>query len=248
MTSEAVVDICAYHRRDFDVVMVRSRPHDTQKVIKDFHTAFQTTPTAGLGILDQLPLELLSIVCRNLDLLSYFRFRQVNRQARVVSTSVLEYQSVVKHGLEGLRGMLRAGLAQSFTIRDLRPKSLVAAKLAIAKLEALGIIDQAIANELSGLSNQENQRFMASTAFTWYDPKSNKIESGDPNNTSFQHLDTLGVQHNFIIGSSNEVVLIDFEKAVVNADAKSLEKEMASLKAELSDESGRGGGFMEVEE
>lgn len=119
MTSDAVLDICAYHRRDFDLVLVRSRPHDTQKVLASLQTAFKSPPTSGLGILGLLPVELLFIVLRNLDLLSYFRFRHINRRARVLSTTVLEYQSVVKHGLEGLRGVLRAGLAQTFTIGDL---------------------------------------------------------------------------------------------------------------------------------
>ncbi|KAJ3545243.1 hypothetical protein NM208_g2609 [Fusarium decemcellulare] len=61
------------------------------------------------------------------------------------------------------------------------------------------------------------------------------ILHGDPN------------RHNFIIGSSQEAVLIDFEKSVVNADARSLEKEMASLREQLAEETGRGGGFGTIE-
>ncbi|KAL7921093.1 hypothetical protein ACQKWADRAFT_296248 [Trichoderma austrokoningii] len=258
MTSDAVLDICAYHRRDFDLVVVRSRPHETQIVLRDLQTAFKAPAASGLGILGRLPPELLWIVFRNIDLLSYFRFRHVNRQARALSTAVSEYQSVVKYGLEGLRGMLRAGLAQTFTIGDLyrplicekcalcgefggflflptatrccfacirtspdlrvictstlsrlakistkrllrllgpdlrtvpglysmeehrvrRPKGLVAAQLATARLQVLGILDQASAQELLGRSEQANQRFMASTAFPWYDPDSDKIENG----------------------------------------------------------------------
>ncbi|KAI5464347.1 alpha-galactosidase A [Mariannaea sp. PMI_226] len=58
---------------------------------------------------------------------------------------------------------------------------------------------------------------------------------GDPN------------RHNFIIDSNHEAVLIDFEKAVVNPDVKSLENEMASLREQLSEDTGRGGGFGTIE-
>ncbi|OTA54215.1 hypothetical protein K449DRAFT_202599 [Hypoxylon sp. EC38] len=61
----------------------------------------------------------MSMMLRNLDILSYFRFRQVNRRARVLSTALWEYGLVAKHGLEGLRGLLRAKLAHNFTIMDL---------------------------------------------------------------------------------------------------------------------------------
>lgn len=119
MPSDKVLDICAYHRRDFDLVLVRSRPHETQTISERLLTAFETSPTSGLGVLDSLPTELLWIVLRNLDLLSYFRLRHVNRRARALATAVPEYRAVVRHGLEGLRGVLRAGLAQTFTIGDL---------------------------------------------------------------------------------------------------------------------------------
>ncbi|KAF4971532.1 hypothetical protein FZEAL_9816 [Fusarium zealandicum] len=258
MLSNAVIDICAYHRRDFDLVLVRSRPRETQPVKIPLETAFEAPPTAGLGILGLLPLELLCIVLRNLDILSYFRFRHINRQTRALATSVLEYQAVAKHGLEGLRGVLRAGLAQTLTIRDLysplicekcalcgqfggflflptatrccfacirsspdlrvmctstlcrlakissgrlrqvlgselctvpglysmeekrvqRPKSLVAIQVATAKLQLRGILDQDAAQAILGRSEHPNQRFMASTAFPWYDPDSDKVESG----------------------------------------------------------------------
>lgn len=102
MTSDAILDVCTYHRRDFDLVVVRSRPHETQRVTKSLQTSFDFPPTSGLGQLDRLPNELLCMVLQNLDLLSYFRFRQINRQARAGSTAVSEYRSVAKHGLEDM--------------------------------------------------------------------------------------------------------------------------------------------------
>ncbi|KAK3336991.1 hypothetical protein B0T19DRAFT_57750 [Cercophora scortea] len=117
--ADAIIRVCSYHRRDFDLVVVRSRPHDMQSVQTSLQAAFGTLPTANLGIFDHLPLELMFLVLRNLDIRSFFHFRQINRRARVLSTGLYEYQLVSKHGLEGLRGLLRAGLAHCFTIVDL---------------------------------------------------------------------------------------------------------------------------------
>ncbi|KAK3944831.1 hypothetical protein QBC46DRAFT_278870 [Diplogelasinospora grovesii] len=117
--ADAVLRVCSYHRRDFDLVVVRSRPHDMQPVQASLQAAFETLPTAELGILDRLPAELMSMVLRELDIRSFFHFRQVNRRARVLSTRLWEYELVSKHGLEGLRGLLRAELAHCFAIDDL---------------------------------------------------------------------------------------------------------------------------------
>ncbi|KAH7324991.1 hypothetical protein B0I35DRAFT_449768 [Stachybotrys elegans] len=119
MLSDKILDVCAYHRRDFDLVLVRSRPHDTQAVLASLQNACQACPASSLGSLDSLPTELLCIILRDLDVLSYFQFRHVNRRACALATTAHEYQSVARHGLEGLRGLLRAGLAPLFTMGDL---------------------------------------------------------------------------------------------------------------------------------
>lgn len=116
--ADAIIRVCSYHR-DFDLVVVRSRPHDMQPVQESLQAAFETLPTADVGILDRLPVEVMSMVLRQLDICSFFHFRQVNRRARVLSSSLWEYKLVSKHGLEGLRGLLRAELAHYFTIDDL---------------------------------------------------------------------------------------------------------------------------------
>lgn len=117
--ADAILRVCSYHRRDFGLVVVRSRPHDMQPVQASLQAAFETPPTAELGILDHLPAELMSMVLRELDIRSFFNFRQVNRRARVLLTGLHEYELVSKHGLEALRGLLRAELAHCFTIEDL---------------------------------------------------------------------------------------------------------------------------------
>lgn len=114
-----ILDVCAYHRRDFDLVLIRSRPHETQVIQESIEKPFTTTPTVKLGALDILPNELLNIILRNLDLSSYFRFRHVNRRSRILASELQEYKAVVIHGIEGFRGMLRARLATYFTFEDM---------------------------------------------------------------------------------------------------------------------------------
>ncbi|KAI1197163.1 hypothetical protein F5X97DRAFT_302909 [Nemania serpens] len=117
--ADKILQVCSYHRRDFDLVVIRSRPHEMQQVQASLQSAFKTLPTADLGILGRLPVELMFLTLHELDIRSFFHFRQVNRQARIISTSLWEYNHVSKHGLEGLRGVLRAELAPYLTIRDL---------------------------------------------------------------------------------------------------------------------------------
>jgi hypothetical protein len=199
----------------------------------------------------------MSMVLRTLDLVSYFRFRQVDHRARAMSTALWEYQLVAQHGLEGLRSLLRTGLGSSFTIMDLyralvssdcllcgafggflflpsatrccfacvqnspslrvvcpttfakmtrisakqrrllgsplrtvpglysmeqkrakRPRYLIAEKQAIETLTSLNILRQESVLALERRSEQENQRFMASTAFPWYDLDTASVERG----------------------------------------------------------------------
>ncbi|KAI0109633.1 hypothetical protein GGR51DRAFT_512228 [Nemania sp. FL0031] len=117
--ADKILQVCSYHRRDFDLVVIRSRPHEMHPVQASLQSAFQTLPTADLRILDCLPTELLLLILQKLDIRSYFNFRKVNRQARIISTSLWEYNLVSRHGLEGLRGLLRAELGPYFTINHL---------------------------------------------------------------------------------------------------------------------------------
>lgn len=125
---DTILRVCSYHRRDFDLVVVRSRPHSMQLVQASLETAFDmtSTPTAAgldqgvISWLDHLPAELVCMILRELDVRSLFYLRHVNRRARALVTNGLwEYKLVAKYGLEGLRGLLRSGLAQKFTIDDL---------------------------------------------------------------------------------------------------------------------------------
>jgi hypothetical protein len=113
MDPATVIDVCTYHRRDFDLVLVSSRPFEKQIIIDE------NPPTSSLGTLERLPIEVLNIILSNLDLLSYLQFRNVNRRARTYSNEHLEFQLVVKYGLDCLRNLVQVRLAKSSTIREL---------------------------------------------------------------------------------------------------------------------------------
>lgn len=67
---------------------------------------------------------------------------------------------------------------------------------------------------------------------------------------ALRRLHGLGIAHgdcnryNFIIGPDDNVTLIDFEKAIVNADLEMMEREISGLEEQLREETGRGGGFI----
>lgn len=67
---------------------------------------------------------------------------------------------------------------------------------------------------------------------------------------ALRRLHGLGIFHgdcnrfNFIVGIDDKVTLVDFEKSTVGANKDAMESEIAKLNEELTEESGRGGGFM----
>ncbi len=117
--ADTILRVCSYHRMDYDLTLVRSRPHQLEVVQASIETAFENPPTSGLGVLDRLPGELMAIVLHSFDLLSIFRFRQVNRAARLLITSLPEYQLIARNGLQGLGSLWRTKLAHCFTIDEL---------------------------------------------------------------------------------------------------------------------------------
>ncbi|KAL2018600.1 hypothetical protein VTK56DRAFT_570 [Thermocarpiscus australiensis] len=116
---EALLRVAAYHRHDFDLMVIRSPPSQHDPVRSSIAQAFPDSPAASLGILSRLPTEILFSTLKYLDVLSCFRFRQVNRQARVALSALWEYRDIATHALEVLRSVLRTGLATRFTLSDL---------------------------------------------------------------------------------------------------------------------------------
>ncbi|KAF4969483.1 hypothetical protein FSARC_3269 [Fusarium sarcochroum] len=105
---------CTYHRHEFDRVLVRTP--DAKLRATFLQTAFENSISSGLGALDRFPQELILLILRELDLVSYLRFRRVNNRARNITTASREYKIVVKYGLEGLKPLLKAEMAHLFTV------------------------------------------------------------------------------------------------------------------------------------
>lgn len=72
-----------------------------------------------LGDLDKLPLELLSKALVQIDLRSLTDLRRVNRRAMEVVDSIMQYQVIVAHAPDSLRGILAIGTGQWITCQKL---------------------------------------------------------------------------------------------------------------------------------
>lgn len=115
----AVIRVATYHRFDFDIALIQSTLSEHNLVRSSITEPFPTTALSGIGILKCLPIELLRIICLELDIRSCFNFRQTNRRARQVICSLYEYHVVVQHALESLGAVLRADISPYVTISDL---------------------------------------------------------------------------------------------------------------------------------
>lgn len=76
-------------------------------------------PAFDLGDLDKLPLELLSKALVQIDLRSLTDLRRVNQRAMEVVDSIMQYQVIVAHAPNSLRGILAIGTGQWITCQKL---------------------------------------------------------------------------------------------------------------------------------
>lgn len=107
------------HPTEIDKLVIYSSPSDMQPVLSSLQTAFNSDPLADLGTLSRLAVELVAMILQEMDVHSFFRFRQVNRRARQLSHFVQEYQAISKHALEAVRALLRTKLAAQLTVMEL---------------------------------------------------------------------------------------------------------------------------------
>ncbi|SPJ81547.1 uncharacterized protein FTOL_08952 [Fusarium torulosum] len=116
--SEAIIRACTYHRHEFDRLLVQTPERKLQAPF--LQTSFKTASSPGLGVLGRLPDELMLMILGELDIVSYLRFRGVNNRARSIATNSKDYKTVVRHGLGGLKAILKVRLGHLFTITWLR--------------------------------------------------------------------------------------------------------------------------------
>jgi hypothetical protein len=112
--SEAIIRACTYHRHEFDRLLVQTPKTKLQAPF--LQTSFKPSSPSGLGILGHLPDELVLMILHELDIVSYLRFRGVNNRARSIATNSKDYKTVVRHGMGGLKALLKVRLGHFFTI------------------------------------------------------------------------------------------------------------------------------------
>jgi hypothetical protein len=76
-------------------------------------------PISGLGAMQNLPVEVINLILKELDIESCLNFRKVSRVARNIVANTLEYRRIATHAPTCLLAMLRTGVAHSYTFPDL---------------------------------------------------------------------------------------------------------------------------------
>ena len=77
------------------------------------------SPKFGLGDLDSLPPELLTLILAQIDIQSLTGFRRVNQRAMEWVESLPQYKALVTHAPALLRGILGIETGQWFSCQDL---------------------------------------------------------------------------------------------------------------------------------
>ncbi|GLA26489.1 hypothetical protein M752DRAFT_217547 [Aspergillus phoenicis ATCC 13157] len=115
-----IIELASYHRRDFDLAVIRINPHDHEHVRSSISQPLESLSTStGLGKLELLHLELIHEVCLYLDIESLFRFRQVSRHAQQYVSTSRFYRETTTHALDALCVLLRTKVANRFTLAEL---------------------------------------------------------------------------------------------------------------------------------
>ncbi|KAF2708728.1 hypothetical protein K504DRAFT_467964 [Pleomassaria siparia CBS 279.74] len=115
--SNAILRVSAYRRIDFDLAVIWFSPHTHTKMLTSTLPT-SNKPTATLGELDRLPLELVNMICLEMDVASLLRFRQTNTRARQIIGVLHEYRTITTHAINPLCALLRTGLASGITLSD----------------------------------------------------------------------------------------------------------------------------------
>ncbi|KAH8903843.1 hypothetical protein BR93DRAFT_971443 [Coniochaeta sp. PMI_546] len=126
---DAIVRVAAFHRRDhyYGMPWLVEFNQQFQHPQTGVHSipASITSPSSsaglgsGLGILGKLPNELLADICRNLDVKSYLRFRQVCRFSRFFASELVEYRAVIDGAANCFLGVIRTDMWRCLTFSDL---------------------------------------------------------------------------------------------------------------------------------
>ncbi|KAF2450029.1 cyclin-like F-box [Karstenula rhodostoma CBS 690.94] len=115
--ARAIIKTVAYHRKDFDLEVIWFPAHTPSDAASSLAADHQK-PTASLGELDKLPLELIINICWQLDIESLFRFRQVNARGQQIVNTLHEYRVIIKYALNVFLALLRTRKTPSVTLEE----------------------------------------------------------------------------------------------------------------------------------
>jgi hypothetical protein len=91
---------------------------NADRVRDSLYSPSPSPPWSGLGRLSRLPLEVLTIVCKGLDLRTLIALRHVSRRGRDVVSSIRPYRLLIEHALEATSVLLRTDMATYFTVDE----------------------------------------------------------------------------------------------------------------------------------
>ncbi|KAF9771017.1 hypothetical protein IL306_011366 [Fusarium sp. DS 682] len=109
---EAIREACFYKRTKFYFPFANPKvyqlPGNKFKILSDYSkkSAFD------LGVLDNLPTEILEGILLRLDIESFRIFRNANRRARYFAADLPVYKRVLEHGAEAIGALKRTGLSK----------------------------------------------------------------------------------------------------------------------------------------
>ncbi|MBE3043682.1 hypothetical protein IMZ48_14150 [Candidatus Bathyarchaeota archaeon] len=113
---DVIIRVASYHRHDLDQAVIHFNP---AILPPSFFRIFGRDPVSSLGLLEALPLELLTAILLHLDLQSALRFSHANNRAKNTIAGTYQYRRVREHAQQVLRAAFHTGLASSLGISDL---------------------------------------------------------------------------------------------------------------------------------
>jgi magnesium transporter len=116
---DTMIRVTAFHHEGLDRAVLLSPSFVHEPVRESIVEPFASEPTASLGILDALPREVILELCLRMSVETLFRFRQTNRLARRLISSLKSYRIVLGTSMDLVRGAMRTYAARYLTIEDL---------------------------------------------------------------------------------------------------------------------------------
>ena len=116
---DAILRVTTNPRLKYELDVITFPPSKHDDVRQSISTPFKKVSSIGIGVLDQLPTELIYLVLLSLDLLSIFKLRQVNHRARTLVDSLYEYGVVARHSLDAFCALLQTKVASVVPLNEL---------------------------------------------------------------------------------------------------------------------------------